>query len=145
MALARGNRKIASVLAAALLAVYGWQQVAWYRHLRPDTESPEMLGCLHRNEIRGGLADYWISYRLSFDTRERIISTEYVYTGLEPEDGRLVPSPRPSTRYPPWQRKVEHSDHAFVVFRNDPMPRRQLAAHGYERHVVGPFAVYARR
>jgi len=73
IALARGNKALASVIAASLLAVYGWEQVVWYRHLRPDRESAEMLDCLQRTGVRGGLADYWVSYKLTFLSNEQII------------------------------------------------------------------------
>jgi 4-amino-4-deoxy-L-arabinose transferase-like glycosyltransferase len=137
---------------AALVSVVSLHRMdVWYRTdtdhwpaTLPRSFAP-LSATLERLGVHRIYADYWIAYRLSFDTRERVISTEYTYTGLKAKDGRLVPSPEPRTRYSPWQREVEHSDHGFVVFRQDPMPRRLLASHGYERHVVGPFAVYARR
>ena len=145
-------RAVPLVALVAVVSIVSLHRMeVWYRTdtdhwpaTLPRSFAP-LSSLLERLDVHHIYADYWIGYRLSFDTRERVISTEYLYTGLRVEDGRLVPSPRPATRYPPWQREVEHSDHAFVVFRKDPMPRKLLAAHGYERHVVGPFAVYARR
>lgn len=113
-------------------------------------ETPRSLAplaaALDRIGVRYAYANYWIAYRLSFDTRERIIATQYPYTRLtEDHFGRLVPVPNPPVRYPPWQRLVGEHEHAFIVFREESMPQRVLARHGYVRHTVGPFAVYARR
>ena len=89
-------------------------------------------------------ANYWVAYRLAFDTRERIVAAQNPYTPLAVEHGRLVPFPDPRARYQPFQRDVRASSHGFVYFRYDPIPRRVLTEHGYRRHLVGPFAVYAR-
>ena len=144
--------------AVALVAVLGVVSLVslhrmdvWFR-TDPDHWPPTLprslspLGAaLERLNVHEVYANYWIAYELTFDTSERVIGTEYLYTGLKEKDGQLVPSPTPATRYRPYQRRVEQAKHAFVVFRHDPMPRRLLAAHGYVRHLVGPFVVYARR
>jgi 4-amino-4-deoxy-L-arabinose transferase-like glycosyltransferase len=68
-----GNRAVASALVGIMLAVHGWQQVAWYEKLRPDTASMALLDCLRQKGIRGGYADYWTSYTLTFLSHEEII------------------------------------------------------------------------
>jgi 4-amino-4-deoxy-L-arabinose transferase-like glycosyltransferase len=71
--LARRNRVIASLLVSAILAIHAWQQTVWYRKLAPDTRSVATIDCLHRGGIRGGYADYWTSYKLTFLSNEDII------------------------------------------------------------------------
>jgi 4-amino-4-deoxy-L-arabinose transferase-like glycosyltransferase len=108
------------------------------RSFAPLAETLDRLGVDHV------YANYWVAYRLAFDTRERIAAAQNPYTPLVVEHGQLVPFPDPPVRYRPFQRDVRASRHAFIYFRYDPIPRRVLARHGYRRHVVGPFAVYAR-
>lgn len=64
---------IASAIVAAIVGVHVWQQVIWYRKLQPDTQSLATIDCLTRNEIRGGYAEYWTAYKLTFLARESII------------------------------------------------------------------------
>jgi hypothetical protein len=73
LTLARERRRIASAIVAAILAVHAWQQVSWYRQLQPDTQSIAMIECLKRNGIRGGYAEYWTSYKMTFLAHEDII------------------------------------------------------------------------
>jgi hypothetical protein len=73
LALARTRQSVASVIVAAIVAVHAWQQVIWYHKLQPDTLSPATIECLKRNGIRGGYAEYWTSYKLTFIAREDII------------------------------------------------------------------------
>jgi hypothetical protein len=69
-----GNRKtLATAIVASILAVHAWQQVLWYRKLQPDTQSLATIDCLKRNGIRGGYAEYWTAYKLTFLARENII------------------------------------------------------------------------
>jgi 4-amino-4-deoxy-L-arabinose transferase-like glycosyltransferase len=73
LALAKGDKNIASVFVAMILVVFGLQQWAWYQKLTPDSESVKTLECLKREGIRGGYADYWTSYKLTFLSNEDII------------------------------------------------------------------------
>jgi hypothetical protein len=73
LALARGDANIASVFVGTLLIVFALQQVVWYQKLVPDIESTRIIDCLERERIRGGYADYWTSYRLTFLSNEAII------------------------------------------------------------------------
>jgi 4-amino-4-deoxy-L-arabinose transferase-like glycosyltransferase len=145
------------VRAAAVVALVGVVSVVtlhrmnvWFR-TDPDHWPPNvprsfapLTAALERLGVRHVYANYWIAYKLAFDSREKIIATQYPYLSLVVRDGQLVPSEELSPRYPKWYDEVTREPHAFVVFRHDPMPRRVLAAHGYRRTIVGPFAVYAR-
>ena len=73
LALARERKAIATAIVAAIVAVHGWQQVIWYQKLQPDTQSAATLECLKRNGIRGGYAEYWTAYKLTFHAREEIV------------------------------------------------------------------------
>ena len=127
------------------------------RDLQPLVSTLDRLG------LDRVYADFWLAYRLTFDTDERIIASQNKFTRVNFVDGQAVASRHPFIRYPPYERKVESARHGFVLFRESiahgadrqPGPaatarvrelRRfvaQLTAHGYRRHVVGPFVVYA--
>jgi hypothetical protein len=74
------------IILGTIVGVHAWQQWLWYRKLEPDTSSLATIGCLKQSGIRGGFADYWTSYKLTFLAREQII--------LAPTDGL--------DRYPPY-------------------------------------------
>jgi len=63
----------ATAIVAAIVVVHGWQQVTWYQKLQPDTQSLATIECLTRNGIRGGYAEYWTAYKLTFLAREALI------------------------------------------------------------------------
>jgi hypothetical protein len=73
LTLARERKAIGSIIVAAIIAVHAWQQVIWYRKLQPDTQSLATLECLKRNGIRGGFAEYWTAYKLTFIAQEEIV------------------------------------------------------------------------
>jgi hypothetical protein len=67
-----------SVAAAAvtffiIVGVCGVQQVQWFQRLVPDTKSADAIACLRAAGARGALADYWMSYKLTFLTDEGLI------------------------------------------------------------------------
>ena len=64
---------VATTIVAAIVAVHAWQQVSWYQKLQPDTHSRATLECLQRNGIRGGYAEYWTAFKLTFLSQEQII------------------------------------------------------------------------
>lgn len=63
----------AAILVGAIIAVHTWQQVIWYQKLEPDTQSVALIDCMKREGIRGGYAEYWTSYRLTFIAQENIV------------------------------------------------------------------------
>ena len=108
-------------------------------------------------------ADFWLAYRLTFETDERIVAAQNKFEDVSVEDGQAVASRHPFIRWPPYEREVEDSRHGFVLFRESieegadrqPGPEaearvRELArfverlrALGYRESSVGPFVVYA--
>jgi hypothetical protein len=92
LALGRGNQLAAFALVAVIAGVHAWQQIEWFQKLRPDTESTALIACLQRKGIRGGLADYWTSYKVTFLTAERIILVPFNGIDRYPRYGEFVRS-----------------------------------------------------
>jgi hypothetical protein len=127
------------------------------RDLRPLVSVLDDLG------IDRVYADFWLAYRLTFETDERIIASQNKFTQVRFTGGQAVPARHPFIRWPPYERQVEPARHGFVLFRESiargadrqPGPEArarveelarfvgELRAHGYRRTVVGPFVVYA--
>ena len=68
-----GQRMAYMALIGAIACVHVWQQRLWYEKLTPDTASRATIDCLTRAGIRGGFADYWTSYKLTFLSNEALI------------------------------------------------------------------------
>jgi hypothetical protein len=100
---ARGRGAVAAALCAALAAVFAWQQVAWYRQLQPDRVAPRLIECLDERGITRAWADYWLSYKLTFLTGERII--------VAPING---------DRYPPYTSVVHSEANAPMLIAASP-------------------------
>jgi hypothetical protein len=69
----RRSAVVAAAIFAAVAAVWTVAQVRWYQRLAPDTKSPAAIACLESAGVRGVFADYWVSYKLTFLTDERVI------------------------------------------------------------------------
>lgn len=150
-----GRRPLAAVaIAAAALAI----SAVSIQRMDDDTKAfhprgipvvPRDLGPLVAVLDRAGIdhvyADYWITYRLAFDTRERIVATEVDPGGSSIRNG-VVRRPKDQIpRQPAYARAVDESPRrGFVFFRRSAglaLPR-QLVALGYRRVLTGGFAVY---
>jgi len=95
----RGNRLAGTALLAALLSVFVWQQADWYRRLQPDRETDAIVDCLKGSNVRLARADYWLSYKLTFLTGERVI--------VAPTNG--------VDRYPPYTAAVRAEPSAPTI------------------------------
>jgi hypothetical protein len=95
-AVQRATRAGGAMLLAFVLVIFGAQQIAWYRRLEPDRESAAAIACLDRAGTRAARASYWLSYKITFLTGERII--------VAPTDG--------VDRYPPYSRFVSSNEPA---------------------------------
>ena len=107
-----------------------------------------LISTLQRLGVDRVYSDYWVAYRLDFDSGERIVAAQLPsqIDGVVFDHGRAIPSPEAPGRYPPYQRVVRDAAHGFVFYRataSTGTAPRQLASHGYRRHVVGPFVIYA--
>lgn len=136
LAAARFAMAVVVLGAAIALSIAGlgrMEQQGFYRPGIAEGRVPNDMGPLIRTlEAHGAdrvLASYWIAYRLSFESRERIIATS---TGF--------------SRYPRWDRLVRESPHPSYVFvadsSKDHRARAQLTAQGYQRYRAGDFAAY---
>ena len=129
------------VAAVALAAALGLTVVALVR-LRdsggiapgaPDIRAPVELGplvrALERHHVTRAWANYWVAYRITFQTDERIIAA--------PTDG---------PRYPRYNALISASErpaHVFVAGTSEePAQRPRLLHAGYKRLRAGDFVVY---
>jgi hypothetical protein len=126
------------LLAAVLLSVAG---VSHIRDITapnaPDVPMPRSLGglipLLQARGFTAVYANYWVAYRLDFESHERIIATP----------------PDATARYGPYRRQVAASPHPVYVFvagsGQDPLFAKGLRALsiGYDRFSAGHFIVYA--
>ncbi len=106
-----------------------------------------LIAELDRLGIDRVYADYWIAYVLDFDSKERIIAVESLFSPPTYHHGEATPPPHPFIRYKPYQAEVQaDARHGFVLwrrtFRQYPIVP-QLMKHGYRRIFVGPFVVLA--
>lgn len=99
---------------------------------RPSGGLAPVIQLLEREDERYVLANYWIAYRLSFESAERIVATS---TGF--------------VRYQPHDRLVRGSGHPARVFGAasivEPRQRSRLLADGYRRYRAGDWIVYVHR
>jgi hypothetical protein len=103
-----------------------------------------LIGVLERAGVTHVYADYWITYRLDFDSHERIVATEldpgnsWIRHGVVQRPVGLKP------RSLAYAHAVDASRHGFVFFRRStglPLPKR-LVELGYRRVLTREFAVY---
>ncbi len=131
-------RTVAAALAVCCLAL-GLAVVAVPRmdgHFTPEDGSAmiprslaPLLSTLERRHANRVLASYWLAYRITFESAERVIATS---TGFErnPAQDRLV-------------RDSPHPAHVFVLgATTERAERAQLEREGYQRLVVGHFVAY---
>ena len=90
----RASRPAGAALMLLLLGIFTAQQVGWYQHLAPDTDSAQTIACLDRAGVRVARSDYWQSYKLTFLTSERIV--------VSPTDG--------VDRYAPYSEQTRGAD-----------------------------------
>jgi hypothetical protein len=93
-------------------------------------------------------ADYWLAYRLAFDTRERIRAAESNFTQVRFVDGQAVPVGQHDVRRPEYDREVRNARHGFVFYKRTVRSTpylAQLKRHGYRPHPVARYVIYAKR
>ena len=157
LAHAASTRPRALAIAAACLAVsvISLQRMeTWLAADRPHwpTDTPRSLAplvaSLDRLHVDRVYAQYWIAYRLSFASHERVLATENEFGARGTlADGHVRPARNPHPFYPPYQRSVDAaSRYGFVMFRSTARTSPlvpQLRAQGFRASRVGPFVVYA--
>jgi hypothetical protein len=139
-------------VAAALSAVNLHRMDAWFPHvaanpkLAPGSVQP-LIDVLDRAHVTRVYSTFWVTYRLDFDSRERIVASQNKLSRLTFVAGRAYASHDPYIRWEPYEREVDADPrHGFVFFTPANALRRkimaQLASHGYHRTDVIGFAVY---
>jgi hypothetical protein len=150
------RRAIPLLLVLGLVSGLGLEQWNTWRKTAPAdiTAVPRSFTPLIHELDRLGIdrvyADYWIAYRLDFETRERIIAVEGDFKRLAIRNGRLVPPPVGTNilRYPPYDARVRNARHANGLLKQTAAELhigKQLERNGFVLHSVGPFVVYAPR
>ena len=108
-------------------------------------------------------ADFWLAYRLTFETDERIVAAQSKLDRVGSVNGDAVAARHPFIRHRSYERLVESGRHGFVFFRAslvegaDRSPGHaaearvrqldrfvaELRRHGYRRVDVGPYVLFA--
>ena len=96
----RWSRVAGAIALAMALTLFGLEQRAWYRQLAPDTRSAALIDCLDRSGVRAAFADYWISYKLTFLTAERIVVAPHNGMDRYPSYTAQVRAERPGPENP---------------------------------------------
>lgn len=142
------RRSAALAGALALLALVGVVQlvranppVVVREGVRIPADIDPLVRALEKREVRHVFTDYWLAWRIVFETDERIVAV--------PED-QTAPFANPPEhgRYPPFYRRVasdRRSAHVFIRgSTREPEERRRLTAAGYRLVREGSFLIYVR-
>ena len=117
-------------------------------HLVPRDFAP-LVDVLDRLAIRRVFGHYWITYRLTFETGERIVAADADTSTLaERRPGAVLPELPYETRWAPYADQVKAVEAPAWVFGDGSTRDRRWRAlferAGYRRLAVGGFAVYHR-
>lgn len=148
----RESLAVALLVLASLTSIVDLHRADTYGRetIQPAPSAPRdfspLISTLDRVGVDRVYAEYWIAYRLDFDSRERIIAVENRFRGVSFASGQAIPSPDSNIRYRPYEREVQSARHGFVFFRKtigaiSIVP--QLERHGYRRYDVGTMVVLA--
>ena len=130
-ALATRPRLAAAGLAAALaITIVGLRTLERQDLFTPEvheggvtTELAPLIDRLEREGVEHVFANYWLAYRISFESDERVIATSTGHVRYQPHDRAVRADPNA----------------AYVSFAGAPDERR---LDGYRRVREGPFAIY---
>ena len=157
-------RGVAVLAVACLVSVVTVQRMdAWFRGVPSKTNNARGLGPRHAVQwvprslgkltsaldalgVHRVYADYWLAYRLDFDSKERIVAVESRFMALRFDRGQAIPAADAAARYGPYEREVRRARHGFVFYRQiiGSIPIvASLQLHGYRRHDAGSFVIYA--
>ena len=99
------------------------------RDVRPPTTVTPLIHLLDQRGITRARADYWVAFRVTFLTNERIIV-----------------APTTGNRYPAYRELVERSDRVATIYvsgsATERLQRTELLTRGYTRIRAGPYIVY---
>ena len=104
-----------------------------------------LITALERLHIDHLYTDYWLAYRLDFDSHERITAVENRLIGMTFAGGKATPTLL-YARFEPYARAVRQANHSFIFYRKLAPSATVIPAlerHGYRRHDVGTFVIYS--
>jgi hypothetical protein len=109
----------------------------------PPADFRPLITTLDRLGVRYVYSSHWVSYRLAFETNERIIGVKSNWEGVSWDGTQAQPTLGTYIRYPPYERAVRSHLHAFVFYR-DALPPivPDLRQYGYRHYDVGSLVVY---
>lgn len=130
---ARASATLAVALALSVAGLVEMQREERFQPVAQDVRVPSELGgvidLLERQGQNRVLANYWIAYRISFESAERVIATSTGFVRYQPHD-RLV-------------RRSAHPARVYVAGSSvEARARPELSARGYRRLETGGFVVY---
>jgi hypothetical protein len=105
-----------------------------------------LISTLDRLDLDRVYAEYWLAYRLSFDSEERIIAAQNEFKDVRFEGGVAIPPSPVNLRYEPYGRQVERARHGFVFYREilESIPIVDaLERKGFRRHDAGEYVILA--
>jgi hypothetical protein len=103
-----------------------------YSPLRVPSDIQPVLDALEAHHVDHVLANYWIAYRITFESRERIVASPSGFWRYRPYHDAVAADPRPGRVF-------------LTGSRNEREARRSLVRDGYERLPVDGFVVYVPR
>ena len=152
--LARATAMLAIAAVLSVVVIAKW--IDWRHDIAPAAAfDPHYVNvgpaikALDRAGVDRAYADYWVAYRMTFLTRERIIVSEADLTNLAPVGRRRVLPPVPTTytesRHPAYDTAVRKaSRYAYVLVAGQPAQRRDvrlLLAHRFREEKLGTVLV----
>ena len=154
----RHTRAASVVVVAAVLTLSGVtiaKAASWRNaHPRDPAIAPRdirpLLRVLNDAGIDRVYAQYWVAYRIDFETDEHIVAAESKLKSLRFVDGRPVPGAYAGVRWRPYVREVNASPRAgfvFIVWPQDANRAKRLAvmneleAHGFSRRRYGDLVI----
>lgn len=157
-AAAPGGKRGAAALACALaafsvagIAMLGREQVAfaYQEGVAVPADIDPLLRTLEENGVRHAFAEYWIAWRICFESDERIIAVQPGARRFIRDGARVVPVDGELGRYPPFYRRALADEDAAYVFlaggNLEPTVRPLLGETRYRRLTFDGFVVYVRR
>jgi len=151
-ALRNGRIAVAGVGAALALSIAGlavMEREDRWAPQAPDVRVPAsiapLLHTLDRLRVDRAFANYWLAYRITFATNERIVAAPSGRLALLPS-GLVTEVDTETSRYPPYERLVHSRRRVAHIYlagsSSEGADRSVLEQAGYRRLTVDRFVVY---
>ena len=108
----------------------------------PPRDFRPLIATLDQLGVRFIYSSHWVSYRVAFETGERIIGVKNDWGPVSWDERQAQVTEGSYIRYPPYERAVRAGRHAFVFYRDAIPPiSEQLERWGYRAYDAGPSLV----